>query len=78
MLERLRRLQRSSNGSSEQRLEQLERRVSHLEELLEGLQDAVHRESVRRDEEAARLQRRTEPREIARALSDDARKRGLQ
>jgi uncharacterized coiled-coil protein SlyX len=78
MLERLRRLQRSSNGSSEQRLEQLERRVSHLEELLEGLQDAVHRESVRRDDETARLQRRTEPREIARALSDDARKRGLQ
>jgi uncharacterized coiled-coil protein SlyX len=78
MLERLRRRQPSSNGSSEPRLELLERRVSHLEELLEGLQDAVHRESVRRDEEAARLQRRTEPREIARALSDDARKRGLQ
>jgi uncharacterized coiled-coil protein SlyX len=78
MLELLRRRQRSSNGSSEQRLELLERRVSHLEELLEGLQDAVHRESVRRDEEAARLQRRTEPREMARALSDDARKRGLQ
>jgi hypothetical protein len=78
MLELLRRRQRSSNGSSEQRLDLLERRVSHLEELLEGLQDAVHRESVRRDEEAARLQRRTEPREMARALSDDARKRGLQ
>jgi hypothetical protein len=78
MLELLRRRQRSSNGSSERRLELLERRVSHLEELLEGLQDAVHRESVRRDEEAARLQRRTEPREMARALSDDARKRGLQ
>jgi uncharacterized coiled-coil protein SlyX len=78
MLELLRRRQRSSNGSSERRLELLERRVSHLEELLEGLQDAVHRESGRRDEEAARLQRRTEPREMARALSDDARKRGLQ
>jgi uncharacterized coiled-coil protein SlyX len=78
MLERLRRRLRSANGSSERRIELLERRVSHLEELLEGLQDAVHRESVRRDEEAARLQRRTEPREMARALSDDARKRGLQ
>jgi hypothetical protein len=81
MLERLRRRQRLSNGSSEsseRRLELLERRVSHLEELLEGLQDAVHRESMRRDDEAARLQRRTEPREMARALSDDARKRGLQ
>jgi uncharacterized coiled-coil protein SlyX len=78
MLERLRRRLRSANGSSERRIELLERRVSHLEELLEGLQDAVHRESVRRDEEAAQLQRRTEPREMARALSDDARKRGLQ
>jgi uncharacterized coiled-coil protein SlyX len=78
MLDRLLRRQRSPDGSSERRMELLERRVSHLEELVEGLQDAVHRESVRRDEEAARLQRRTEPREMARALSDDARKRGLQ
>jgi uncharacterized coiled-coil protein SlyX len=78
MLERFRRRQRSLDGSSERRLESLERRVLHLEELLEGLQDAVHRESVRRDEEAARLQRRTAPGEMARALSEDARKRGLQ
>jgi uncharacterized coiled-coil protein SlyX len=78
MLERFRRRQRSVDGSSERRLELLERRISHLEELLEGLQDAVHRESVRRDEEAARLQQRTAPREMARVLSEDARKRGLQ
>ena len=78
MLERFRRRQRSLDGSSERRIESLERRVLHLEELLEGLQDAVHRESVRRDEESARLQRRTAPGEMARALSEDARKRGLQ
>jgi hypothetical protein len=60
------------------RIEALEDRVSHLEGLLEGLQDAVHRESIRRNEEAARLQRRTVPREMARALSEDARKRGLE
>ncbi|MBD0282947.1 MAG: hypothetical protein ICV69_12260 [Thermoleophilaceae bacterium] len=78
MLERFRRRQRSLDGSAERRLELLERRVSHLEELLEGLQDAVHRESVRRDDEVARLQERTAPREMARALSEDARKRGLQ
>ena len=78
MLKRLRRRTRPLDGSSERRLASLERRVSELEELLEGLQDAVHRESVRRDEEAARLQRRTAPREMARALSEDARKRGLQ
>jgi hypothetical protein len=56
----------------------LERRVAHLERQLEGLQDAVHRESVRRNEEAAQLQRRTAPSEMARSLSEDARKRGLQ
>jgi uncharacterized coiled-coil protein SlyX len=78
MLKRLRRRQRMVDGSSERRLDLLERRVAHLEELLEGLQDAVHRESVRRDEEAARLERRTAPGEMARALSEDARKRGLE
>ena len=64
--------------SSARRIEALEDRVSHLEGLLEGLQDAVHRESIRRNEEAARIQRRTAPHEMARALSDDARKRGLE
>jgi uncharacterized coiled-coil protein SlyX len=78
MLERFRRPRRSLDASSERRLESLEERVAHLEGLLEGLQDAVHRESMRRDEEAARLERRTAPREVARALSEDARKRGLQ
>jgi hypothetical protein len=78
MLERFRRRQRSPDGSSERRLELLERRVFQLEELVEGLQDAVHRESMRRDDEAARLQRQMAPREMARALSEDARKRGLQ
>ena len=78
MLKRLRRRQRSRDQSSEQRLELLERRVAHLERQLEGLQDAVHRESVRRSEEAAQLLRRTAPSEMARALSEDARKRGLQ
>jgi uncharacterized coiled-coil protein SlyX len=78
MLKRLRWRQRPLDRSSERRLDLLERRVSHLEELLEGLQDAVHRESVRRDEQAAQLQQRTAPNEMARALSEDARKRGLQ
>ncbi len=64
--------------STARRIEALENRVSHLEELLEGLQDAVHRESIRRNEEAARLERRTDPGEMARALSEDARKRGLE
>ena len=58
-------------------MDTLEGRVADLEELVEGLQDAVHRESVRRDEQSARLERKVEPRELARALSDDARERGL-
>jgi hypothetical protein len=78
MLERFRRRQQPRDGSYGRRLERLEQRVSQLEELVEGLQDAVHRESVRRDDETTRLQRRTAPRELARALSEDARKRGLQ
>jgi uncharacterized coiled-coil protein SlyX len=78
MLKRLRRRQRALDRSSELRLIDLERRVSHLEELLEGLQDAVHRDSMRRDEETARIERRTVPSEMARALSEDARKRGLE
>jgi uncharacterized coiled-coil protein SlyX len=78
MLKRLRWRQRPLDRSSEERLHSLERRVSHLEGLLEGLQDAVHRDSVRRDEQTAQLQRQTAPNEMARALSEDARKRGLQ
>jgi uncharacterized coiled-coil protein SlyX len=78
MLKRLLRGRRPLDRSFEARVQALEHRVSHLEGLLEGLQDAVHRESIRRNEEAARLQRRTAPSEMARALSEDARKRGLE
>jgi hypothetical protein len=78
MLRRLRRRQRALAGSYEGRLEVLERQVADLEELVEALQDAVHRESVRRDHEAAEVQRQMSPPELARALSEDARKRGLE
>ena len=59
------------------RLEALERRIGHLETLIEGLQDSVHRESVRRQQEIRELQRKTEPGELSRALSRDARERGI-
>ena len=78
MLKRLRRRQRPQDRSPEGRVADLERRVGHLEELLEGLQDALYRESVRRNSEATRMERRTAPGEVARALSEDARKRGLE
>ena len=77
MLERLRRRLSPPEELSRNRIDALEGRVADLEELVEGLQDAVHRDSVRRDEQAARLERKVEPRELARALSDDARERGL-
>jgi hypothetical protein len=59
------------------RLEILEKRLEQLEAMVEGLQDAVHRESVRREGEIEHLQRRTEPAEIRRALGKDAREHGI-
>jgi uncharacterized coiled-coil protein SlyX len=65
------------DAGSERRMEILEARVAHLEAELEGLQDAIHRQAVLRDERLDELDRRTEPHQIARALSQDARKRGV-
>jgi hypothetical protein len=59
------------------RLEELEQRVKHLEALVEGLQDAVHRDSIRHEERMSQLEQRTEPEAVAKALSEDARRRGL-
>jgi hypothetical protein len=64
-------------GEDPGRLRGLEERVQHLEAMVEGLQDAVHRDAVRHDERMAELERKTEPEALARALSDDARRRGL-
>jgi hypothetical protein len=55
----------------------LEKRVAHLEELLEGLQDSVHRESLRLDRRIAELDAQLEPGALAVALSRNARERGL-
>ena len=62
---------------AERPMEILEARVEHLEAELEGLQDAIHRQSVLRDERLDELDRRIELHQIARALSQDARKRGI-
>jgi cell division protein FtsB len=61
----------------EQRYETLAARVAQLEVQLEGLQDALYRRAVLEDETIDELRRRTEPHELARALSKDARERGL-
>ena len=73
MLRRLRRRRPGDDAS----VTELSRRVDRLETQLEALQDAVHRDAVRRDEQQARLERKTEPDELVRALSNDARRRGL-
>jgi hypothetical protein len=61
----------------ERRIEALEERIDQLEALLEGLQDAVHRESVREAGRIGALEKSTEPSEMSRALNRDARERGL-
>jgi hypothetical protein len=76
-----RRGRRSSDRSPEvgwqQRVETLEARVQHLEAELEGLQDAVYRRAVLEDAHIDELRTRTAPEQLARDLSQDARKRGL-
>jgi hypothetical protein len=58
-------------------IEVLESRIAHLEELVEGLQDSVYRESQRQTRRIADLEARLEPASLAAALSKDARERGL-
>ena len=64
-------------NSAELRIEILEQRIQHLESMLEGLQDAVDRQASKQAEQISELRRRTDPAEMARALSEDARKRGI-
>jgi hypothetical protein len=61
----------------ELRITKLEARVEHLDAELEGLQDSVYRQSVLEHRQIAELGRRTEPHEMARALSEDARRHGV-
>lgn len=63
--------------AAEHELHLLEQRVAHLEQLVQGLQDSVHRESKRQGERIAELEARVQPSELARALSQNARNRGL-
>ena len=61
----------------EHRVEKLEARMQHLEAELEGLQDALYRQAVLEREHVGDLRRRTTPEQLARDLSEDARRRGL-
>ena len=71
------RSQADPHPSDDARLRALEARVAHLEDLLEGLQDSVHRESARHAKLIAELQGQVEPGTMSAALADDARTRGL-
>lgn len=68
--------ERSESECAEQ-IELLEQRIAHLEAVVEGLQDSVHREAVRRSNQIEALETKTKPGEIARALTRDARERGI-
>jgi hypothetical protein len=59
------------------RIAALERRVAHLERLLEGFQDSVYRESERHSKLIIELQTQVEPGAMRASLAEDARNRGL-
>ena len=67
----------AAGGSGQDQLRALEARVAHLEELVEGLHDSVHRESTRLGKRIGEVEARIQPAALGRALSDDARERGL-
>jgi hypothetical protein len=45
--------------------------------MIEGLQDSVHRESIRQGEKIDQLQKNADPAALRRALGRDAREHGL-
>jgi hypothetical protein len=68
---------RSATDQDQAGLHALEARIAYLEQLVQGLQDSVHRESRRQDKRIAELEARIQPASLVKALSEDARERGL-
>lgn len=66
-----------ARGAGDDRVDALEARIVHLERLVEGLQDSVHRESERHAKLIAELQGQVQPGAMGAALAEDARSRGL-
>jgi hypothetical protein len=88
LITRIRQIRRSADAAAASRKDQgatpepdelraLESRIEHLEKLVQGLQDSVHRESSRHAKRIADLETRIQPATLGKALSDDARERGL-
>ena len=71
------RFKRRKFADDPERVQALEARIAHLESMIEGLQDAVHRQSLNADTRMSEIERRLDPAEMSRALSQDARRRGL-
>ena len=67
----------STSGPGQDELRALAARIAELEQLVQGLQDSVHRESTRQGKRIAELEARIQPGVLGRALSEDARERGL-
>jgi uncharacterized coiled-coil protein SlyX len=67
----------STVDPEQRQMHALETRVAHLESLVQGLQDSVHRESSRQAKRLTDLEGRLQPEALTKALSDDARERGL-
>jgi hypothetical protein len=68
---------RAPAAPEQEHLRTLEARIEHLEQLVQGLQDSVHRESSRHAKRIADVEARLQPGELGKALSEDARSRGL-
>ena len=77
VLGQLRTPTRAAAAPSSTEARDLQARVAHLEQLVQGLQDSVYREARRHDTRLTELEARTEPTALAAALSQDARERGL-
>jgi hypothetical protein len=65
------------SASAEVTLSGLEDRAAHLEKMVAGLQDSVHRESTRQRRQLTELEAQLEPAALEVALSGNARRRKL-
>jgi hypothetical protein len=88
LIARIRQVRRASDRASDphstsppapgqDELRALEARIAHVEQLVQGLQDSVHRETTRLSERIGELEARIQPAALAKSLSQDARERGL-
>jgi hypothetical protein len=64
--------QTPADDSAPATVEDLQKRVAHLEQLVQGLQDSVYRETQRQDTRMAELEARLDPGALATALSQEA------